>query len=138
VTLACLERFEATLPAGRVVLLGSPVQGSAAARVAGSFGIGRWLLGPAAARELLVPRRQEFTSAWEIGTISGTRPMGLGRLLARFDEPNDGTVAVSETRLRAARDELVLPVSHLGMLMSPRVADASGHFLREGRFPLQT
>lgn len=137
VTLACLERFEATLPTGRVVLLGSPVCGSAAARVAGSFGIGRWLIGPVAARELIAPRRRELPSGWEIGTLAGTRPMGLGRLLARFDEPNDGTVAVSETRLSGARDQLVMPVSHLGMLMSPRVADSCGHFLREGRFPLQ-
>jgi hypothetical protein len=29
-----------------------------------------------------------------------------------------------------------MPVSHLGMLMSPRVAAACGYFFREGRFPL--
>lgn len=138
VTLACLERHGAALPRGRLVLLGSPVQGSAAARMADSFGIGRWMLGAAAARELVTPHRCDRAAGWEIGTIAGTRPMGLGRLLARFDEPNDGTVAVSETRLDGACDRLVLPVSHLGMLMSPRVADACGRFLRDGRFPLQS
>lgn len=140
VTLACLDRLghlDGGLPSGRLVLLGSPVRGSAAARVAESFGLGRWLIGGATARELVAPRRCHVPSGWAIGTIAGTRPMGLGRLLARFDEPNDGTVAVAETQLTGACDRLVLPVSHLGMLMSARVADACGRFLREGRFPLQ-
>jgi len=137
VTLACLGRQGAAPPIGRVVLLGSPVQGSAAARVADSSGIGRWLLGPALARELVAPCWRDLPERCEIGTIAGTRPVGLGRWLARFKEPNDGTVALSETELSGACDRLVLPVSHLGMLMSPRVADACGHFLREGRFPLQ-
>ena len=137
VTLACLGRLDGGLPSGRLVLLGSPVRGSAAARVAESFGLGRWLIGTATARELVVPRRCDVPSGWAVGTIAGTRPLGLGRLLARFDGPNDGTVAVAETHLTGACDRLVLPVSHVGMLMSARVADACGHFLREGRFPLQ-
>jgi hypothetical protein len=125
------------LPPGRIVLLGAPVRGSAAARVAGSIGVGQWLIGPSAAEALVSHRRRVAPPSREVGIIAGTRPMGLGRWFARFDEPNDGTVAVSETQLDGARDRLVLPVSHLGMLMSPRVADASGHFLREGRFSLQ-
>jgi pimeloyl-ACP methyl ester carboxylesterase len=137
VVLACLEQFDALMPPGRIVLLGAPVRGSAAARVAGAIGVGQWLIGPSAAEALVSHRRRVAPVSREVGTIAGTRPMGLGRWFARFDEPNDGTVAVSETQLEGARDRLVLPVSHLGMLMSPRVAEACGHFLREGRFSLQ-
>jgi pimeloyl-ACP methyl ester carboxylesterase len=137
VVLACLEKFDALLPPGRIVLLGAPVRGSAAARVAGSIGVGQWLIGPSAAEALVSHRRRVAPAGREVGIIAGTRPVGLGRWFARFDEPNDGTVAVSETQLEGACDRLVLPVSHLGMLMSPRAADACGQFLREGRFSLQ-
>ena len=137
VVLACLEQFGASMPPGRIVLLGAPVRGSAAARVAGSIGVGQWLIGPSAAEALVSHRRRVAPAGREVGIIAGTRPVGLGRWFARFDEPNDGTVAVSETQLEGACDRLVLPVSHLGMLMSPRAADACGQFLREGRFSLQ-
>jgi hypothetical protein len=35
-----------------------------------------------------------------------------------------------------ATDHIVLPVSHLGMLLSARVARETGSFLTEGRFSL--
>ena len=54
-----------------------------------------------------------------------------------FQEPNDGTVAVSETRMPGATDHIVLPVSHMGMLLSARVAQETGHFLTQGHFSLK-
>jgi hypothetical protein len=51
-----------------------------------------------------------------------------------FDEANDGTVAVSETRLPGAKAHIVLPVSHSGMLLSARVAHEVGQFLELGHF----
>jgi hypothetical protein len=44
---------------------------------------------------------------------------------------------VSETRLPGAADHIVLHVSHMGMLVSPRVARETGSFLRDGRFSLR-
>jgi hypothetical protein len=44
---------------------------------------------------------------------------------------------VRETRLEGATDHLLLPVSHMGMLLSARVADECGRFLRDGRFSLR-
>ena len=69
--------------------------------------------------------------------VAGTQPLGVGQLLAQFDEDNDGTVAVSETRMPGATDHIILPVSHLGMLVSARVAHETGHFLTHGRFSLR-
>ena len=63
-----------------------------------------------------------------------TQPLGVGQLLANFDEDNDGTIAVSETRMPGMSAHIALPVSHLGMLMSARVAHETGTFLTEGRF----
>jgi hypothetical protein len=71
-----------------------------------------------------------------LGIIAGTQPLGVGQILAQFQEDSDGTIAVSETRLPGATDHLVLPVSHLGMLVSPRVARETGMFLQQGRFSL--
>ncbi|MDH5241491.1 MAG: hypothetical protein OEW73_11970, partial [Gammaproteobacteria bacterium] len=69
-----------------------------------------------------------------IGVIAGTVPLGLGRLFTDFNEDNDGTISVSETRLQGARDHLILPVSHKGMLVSADVADQAAAFLKRGEF----
>ena len=60
--------------------------------------------------------------------------MGLGRMFANFDEDCDGTVGVSETKLPGHKAYLELPVSHMGMLASARVARHVGEFLAHGRF----
>jgi pimeloyl-ACP methyl ester carboxylesterase len=125
------------LPRGRVVFLGSPLCGSQAARGLERFGLGRRMIGSLAIAELLDQPERRWTLDRELGLIAGTRPMGLGRLFAGFSEPNDGTVAVRETRLEGATDHLSLPVSHLGMLLSARVAEECGRFLRDGRFSLR-
>ena len=70
----------------------------------------------------------------EVGIIAGNMPLGVGRLVTDFGGPSDGTVAVSETRLDGARDHLVMPVSHRGMVLSSRVADQAWAFLRRGEF----
>jgi pimeloyl-ACP methyl ester carboxylesterase len=151
VTLRMLQRLQARgedwrLPPGRVVLLGSPVCGSRAAARLETLPLGRALLGQLAIEGLLrQPCRegsQEPLCDWQpsrdVGVIAGTNPVGLGRVLARFNEPNDGTVALRETDYPAARDRVVLPVSHMGMLLSVRVAEETAHFLRDGRFSLRS
>jgi pimeloyl-ACP methyl ester carboxylesterase len=131
--LRCLERYPMAQP-GRVVFLGTPVAGSRAARRLGQSRLGRWLLGAASAEELLVERAQRWQLGRELGIIAGTMPLGFGRLLLKFDEDNDGTVAVSETRLAGAAGFLPLPVTHSGMLWSANVARETGSFLEYGSF----
>ena len=130
-----LERFPAQ-PPGRVVFLGTPANGSRAAAIATRFAPVAHFMGASVAQELLAPATRQWDHPRELGIIAGTEPVGFGQLLAQFHEDNDGTVAVSETRLAGATDHLVLPVSHMGMLFSPRVAHAVGAFLTQGRFPL--
>jgi pimeloyl-ACP methyl ester carboxylesterase len=123
------------LPTGRIVLLGSPVCGSrAAAAVRRRVPFGAQLLGRNGAALEAAARR--WPHAHELGIIAGTRPAGLGRFFARFDEPNDGTVALSETALDGATDRIALPVSHMGMLWSRAVSRETAHFLHHGRFSL--
>ncbi len=127
------ERFPQQ-PPGRVVFLGSPCVASRAAERAARLPALRQLMGLSVGEELLKRRERRWQSPRELGLIAGRRSLGFGRLLARFEEDNDGTVAVSETRLPGARAHLTLPVSHLGMLVSARVAREVGAFLTTGAF----
>ena len=70
----------------------------------------------------------------EVGVIAGDHALGFGRLIGHLPEPNDGTVAVEETRLDGATDHVVLPVSHTGLLVSEAVVGATVNFLSSGRF----
>ena len=137
--IVCHRLFERypDLPAGRAVFLGSPLCGSQAARGLERFAFGPRMIGALAVAELLGTQERRWACPRELGLIAGTRPVGLGRLFAGFAEPNDGTVAVRETRLEGATDHLALAVSHLGMLLSPRVAEECGRFLRDGHFSLR-
>ncbi len=133
IILSCLERGP-KLPPGRVVLLGAPLQGSAVARTLSQYPMLRAMLGKSIAAEAVGEIRRRWHGAREVGIIAGSQSMGLGRLVARIPEPNDGTVAVSETELPGSTDHLVLPVSHTSLVFSPLVAQQTAHFLDHGRF----
>jgi pimeloyl-ACP methyl ester carboxylesterase len=120
--------------AGNAVLLGSPVNGSQAARGAARFRALRPLLGPHVLSELAEPCHRCWNGPNAVGAIAGTLRMGTGQFFARFDEDNDGTVAVSETRIPGLADHLVLPHSHFGMLYAHDVAAQVAYFLCHGQF----
>jgi pimeloyl-ACP methyl ester carboxylesterase len=120
-------------PPGRVVLLGTPAVGSAAAIGAARHPWIASVLG-SAGEELCAQGGRRWSAGRELGVLAGTHALGLGRFLAGFAEPSDGTVAVSETRLAGASDHRAVPASHMGLLASPEVARETAHFLRHGRF----
>ncbi len=105
----------------RVVLLGSPLGGSAAARHMAGSRLGRNLLAGS-----LIEGLDGGAPAWRApGTlmIAGTRPIGPGRLVpGAIDGPNDGTVTVAETRAAGLAEHVCLPVNHFGLLLSRQVA----------------
>jgi pimeloyl-ACP methyl ester carboxylesterase len=128
---ACLEAR--TLPQGRIVCLGSPLLGSAAARGFAGWGRGgEVLLGHN--RELLEQGFERWDGAREVGMIAGCTPLGLGAVLGRLEGAHDGTVAVRETRLPGLADHCVVAVNHTGLLFSLEVAQQVARFLREGHF----
>ena len=134
--LLILELYEGApnLPPGRIVLLGSPVQGSRAARNLAARRIGRRIIGLTAHQALLPQRERRWLVGRELGVIAGNRPYGFGRLLGPFGEPSDGTVLVAETRLTGAKQQLTLPASHSGMVYSSLVARQTAAFLQAGQF----
>jgi len=132
VILHALQR-EPELIGGRVVLLGSPVNGSRIAQRLVAHRILRWLIGRSGPQGLLGDG-PAWCGTQPPGVIAGTRPFGVGRLLGGFDGTNDGTVALSETRLDGAQASLSFPTTHFGLLFSRPAARAVCAFLRTGGF----
>lgn len=118
---------------GRVVLLGSPCCGSQAAGAVLRLPVLRHALGRVLPQWLAQPQ-PAVPACHEIGVIAGNRPIGLGRVVSGMEEPNDGLVAVAETRWPGARDHIVLAVAHMQMLWSRACLTQTLHFLDTGRF----
>ena len=124
-----------SLPPGRAVLLGSPLQGSCAAQgITRLLPFGRAILGMSINEECIEHRPRIWTGEREVGVIAGSSRLGLGRLFATMEGEHDGTVLVSETQLPGAKDHLVLPASHSSMVFSSEVANQTVHFLKHGTF----
>ena len=128
---ACVDAT--ALPLGRVVCLGSPLKGSAAARALAAWGRGgEALLGDN--RDLLEQGFERWDGPREVGVIAGCLPLGLGAMLGQLDGEHDGTVAVEETRLPGVADHRVVEANHIGLLFSQVVARQVVQFLRHGCF----
>jgi pimeloyl-ACP methyl ester carboxylesterase len=128
--------LEHRLPArlGRVVCLGAPLKGSrTAARIVRWPG-GRYLIGTSLGDVNARGGFAKVAAGAEVGSLAGNLPFGVGRLFGPFGEPNDGTVAVAETKIDGLADHVVLPVSHVALLWSSAVAAQTEHFLLHGRF----
>jgi len=132
VILKMLADWHTELDGGRVVLLGSPLNGSAVARRM----LGNRLLKPWVGRaaKLLDAGLDDLPGDREVAAIAGTSSLGVGRLFADLEKPHDGTVTVAETKVPDLADHLELPVSHTGLVFSRQVDEAVDGFLRSGRF----
>ncbi|MGI9225556.1 MAG: esterase/lipase family protein [Woeseiaceae bacterium] len=123
---------------GRVVCLGSPLSGSRAAEILHAKDWGEHLLGHSVPEGTIYSVANDWAGPVcghrDVGVIAGNIPVGIGHITGTFGEPNDGTVAISETQLDGARDHLVMPVTHMGLTTSRNVADQIGSFLRRGEF----
>lgn len=121
---------------GRVVMIGPPNQGSAAADQAKESALLRKFLGGNLVRlgtgEDAIARTLG-PADFEVGIIAGEvalNPVFGGALGGK----NDGAVAVESARLDGMRDFLVVPYSHTVMLWRAEVVDQVRAFLRDGRF----
>ena len=131
VALAALQR-ESNLPVRRMVCLGSPLCGSAAAAGLAQRALTAASLGRSA--DLLQRGCGRWDGSAEIGMIAGSSPLGLGRYVGRLDGPSDGTVAVKETRLPGLSDHIVIHASHTGLLFSAEAARQAVGFFQTGQF----
>lgn len=120
---------------GRIVTIGSPFQGSQAARGLARHRFGQHLLGHSVEEGLLGQAQAVAPRDRDVGVIAGTLGVGVGRVLSPdLASPSDGTVALAETRLEGVYEHLELPLTHTTLLFSRRTAQAVCAFLRSGSF----
>ena len=136
--LVILKLFEnanrVQLPPGRIVLLGSPLNGSRAAQNLARLPFGKKIMGRGVHEELLTERQRRWMGQRELGVIAGSVGIGLGRLVGVHGAPSDGTVFVEETRLPGILEHLVLRISHTALPFSSVVARQTAAFLNDGSF----
>ena len=118
---------------GRIVTLGTPHKDSHSAKQIARFAAGKFFLGESIEQGLLGALPNWAGSA-ELGSIAGTLRFGLGIIIPGLAVPNDGTVAVDETRFGGMSDHMTLEVSHFGLLLSTKAHEATLNFLQNGKF----
>ncbi len=121
---------------GRVVMLGPPNQGSAAADAMRDMPGYEWLNGPAGAQlgkgDESVPLRLG-PADFELGVIAGNRTVDP-ITSAVLDDPDDGRVSVDDTRLEGMDDHIVIDESHALMMRARTTIRLTLRFLEEGSF----
>ena len=135
ILIRALFHFHPNRKPGRIVTLATPHGGSRVAQHLSRHALWRRAMGKGVA-QLLAGVAQTWSSPpREIGTICGTRSIGLGRLLYHgLPRPNDGLLTVKESAYPPAHEHLVLPVSHTGMMFSRTAAEQVANFLMTGKF----
>jgi pimeloyl-ACP methyl ester carboxylesterase len=138
IALAGIQRRQFPRP-GRVVCLGSPIQGSVAAERLAQLGeLGAAALGQTGREGLVGKVLKDYVPDRDVGAIAGTTSVGAGMMLGVVPLPNDGTIAVAETKAPWLKDHLSYPVTHTGFLVAPEVANQTAFFLRHGMFNRQS
>lgn len=120
------------LPPGKVVCLGTPLLGSAAARGLANLPGGRGFIGKNYA--VLNTGITQWQDMRPLGVIAGRVPVGIGALLGSILAPHDGTVSVAETQLPGLTDHCSVASTHMGLVFSAQAARQTILFLRNARF----
>lgn len=120
------------LPVPRMVCMGAPLRGSDTARWLAARQPAGAILGRSS--QLLCRGFESWDGPTQVGVIAGNVARGVGRLLGVFDDPSDGTVRVSETRIPGLADHCEVATSHSGLVLSPLAARQAARFLQHGRF----
>ncbi len=123
---------------GKVIMLGTPNNGSEMADLAYRLHVDRIFLGKVG--RFLCTRRTVDDEAllgpvdYPLGIIAGNRPDWPNAFAPLFRGAFDGKVTVNSTQLRGMTDHIVMPVAHDAL---PKRADVHGQiiaFLRDGTF----
>ena len=117
---------------GKVVMIGTPVNGSAVAVYLSQKKYLKYILGKTIVKGLLGDA-PGWNYKRKICVIAGTKRIGAGYLLANrvMHEANDGTVNLDETQLDRVDESHKLPHSHFSLLFSNDVAQVIVKFLRK-------
>ena len=113
---------------GKLLLIGSPINGSKVAQKLHDLGWDKALLKHAAkplSKGIKLPLKKRQTMM-----IAGDSPYGLGRFIASWDSRHDGTVALNETKADWLDDHRVVHTSHMGLLNNREAKKLTVQFLQ--------
>ena len=125
------QQYEVKQP-GKIVMMGTPLKGSAAAIYLNKNKFLKYLLGKSIIKGLLGDA-PKWNSKRKVCVIAGTQGIGAGQIFASkvMQRPNDGTVNLIETQLEQADESHEVPRSHFLLLVSKKVVNISLNFLRK-------
>ena len=125
---------ESDLPEGRVVMLGSPVNGSWIAKKVSEWPIVSPLLAKSMPNALSGTDIPVWKTDRDWGMIAGIKGQGLGLLTGGMPSTSDGTVLLEETFHPKQKEHIEVNKSHTALLFSKQVAELTSHFLNTGSF----
>ncbi len=131
-----MQRVRPIAKLGRCVMLAPPNRGSQVVDRLGSWGVFRWLNGPAGCELGTGPEALPLAlgkAEFEVGILAGKRSINW-ILSLMLPSPNDGKVAVSHAKLEGQRDFRVLPVSHPFIMRNALAQANTLAFLESGAF----
>ncbi|MBY5794156.1 esterase/lipase family protein [Rhizobium leguminosarum] len=123
---------------GRVVMVGTPNNGSQVADFLKGWPLYRKVYGPAG--QQLITDQTAMTDLfgtvdYELGIIAGNRTIDpVSSLIIGLRVPNDGKVSVESTRLDGAADHIVIPANHTFLPVNKMMWSQTLSFLKDGRF----
>ncbi|RUM07304.1 esterase/lipase family protein [Rhizobium chutanense] len=123
---------------GRVVMVGTPNNGSQVADFLKDWPLYRTFYGPAG--QQLITEQTAMTELfgtvdYELGIIAGNRTIDpVSSLIIGRRVPNDGKVSVESTRLDGAAAHIVIPANHTFLPVNKTMWSQTLSFLKDGRF----
>ncbi len=122
---------------GRVVMLGTPNQGSEIADLLVNFLPYKLFYGPVG--QQLVTDQSRFKAMfgsvdYDLGIIAGDRYLDPVASWFMIPGKNDGRVSVASTKLEGMKDHITLHVTHTFMPSKKEVIHQTAHFLEHGNF----
>jgi len=121
---------------GRVVMLAPPNQGSQAVDEMEPIPGFDWLNGPAGyqlGKGVESVPLSLGAANFDVAVVAGNRTIDP-LTSAILDDPDDGKVSVSDTRLEGMRDFVVVPVSHAMIMQNGEVFELVRNYLAHGSF----
>lgn len=133
-----LDRYRSEIPRhklGRVVMMGTPHQGSAVADFWHRTWPYRRFYGPAG-QQLTTQAMKQVTMRpyYELGVIAGTAGWPYADSWFLIPGESDGRVSVDSTKIEGMKDHVCVPATHTFIMNRPDVHMQVAAFLKNGAF----
>ena len=121
---------------GRVVMLGTPNQGSEVADLVKNWRLYKWLYGPAG--QQLITKNPTLSDLfgnvhYELGILAGNRSIDpISSWI--IGQPSDGKVSIESTKLQGMKEHHILPASHTFFPQNKAAWRKTVAFLKKGTF----